>query len=118
MHIHITKHAMDRISQRLLEVWLAECPERTPGLVTWAEGLVRSGMRGGLPPANRYGIVQILTPRGCFVAMVRKGVEKERFLSIKTFSPDPGKRPSNNGTRAPRACRLCGEAGCECEVER
>jgi hypothetical protein len=33
----MTKHAVDRASQRLLSIWAKECPRLDPGLYTWLQ---------------------------------------------------------------------------------
>lgn len=37
--VTVTKHAIDRASQRLLRQWAIECPKLEPGLATWLQAI-------------------------------------------------------------------------------
>ncbi len=107
MDIHYTNHVLDRVSQRLLERWLEECPDRTPGLVTWTLGNVQQALRA-YPTLEIKPRTKISTPYGVFVLS-----PTHRGLIVITYMDNLVPSP-NVGTRAERTCRVCTELVTEC----
>ena len=109
MRIWITPHAVDRASQRLLEHWLKECPDRNPGLMTWLQRRVEEALR------------TTIVRRGRHLHMQQRGLsfecnEKHGTLFVKTVvdGNDPS-RPRATAAKDPHRCRVCEEIKAECQ---
>ncbi len=101
---------MDRTSQRLLELWLSECPAREPGMYTWAEQKVQQALRTAIvPKSGHFEFFQF--------GMIFAGVVSGDCLHVKTIAVgDAAASKRKLGAPAPRLCRVCAEPadGCEC----
>ncbi len=108
LQVWITPHAVDRASQRLLETWLQECPERSPGLMTWLEHRTGEAMKSSI--LGQSGHVHMHQRGISFECQIRDG-----RIFVKTVGPGTDlSRPKRAAAKEPRLCATCREPAGEC----
>ena len=113
MLVRFSFHCIDRASQRLLEPWLRECPDRKPGLVTWLGGHVAEHLRTRTIPGTGERMI-LETPLAWFAGSVQRTHGDGIAFVVATVTEGRPCKQSGVGTRAPRECPICRETDCDC----
>ena len=108
MEVRATIHAIDRASQRMLDWWLAECPDRKPGLQTWLMGKVEEAARRG---GWKDGTL-MLTPH---FSVGTKLVGTRLIVTTVITNAIHGGNHSKGEKKTTRLCRTCGDPVAECQ---
>jgi len=90
IYINISQHAVDRASQRMLEVWLSDCPNREHGLVSWLVAQMRPVVDAH-ERAGSLADLQFVTVRNV-TFVIKHEPERNRVTVPTVFDGNPRTR--------------------------